>query len=165
MDAVEQKVKRPAGFWIRFIAGLVDYHIFSFLYGFIGSIIAMPAVDALTTFLDQRNLVLEELWPILFQYLLTLFPIYLALALIYYVIIPVLWNGFTIGKRIFGIHIVGTDGEKVRFWTMCLRYFIGRIIVDNLALGGFVSAIMVGVRKDKKSIHDLMAKTSVRYIK
>lgn len=39
-------------------------------------------------------------------------------SLLYYLIVPVVWNGYTVGKRIVGIRIAKVNGEKVGFGTL-----------------------------------------------
>ncbi|USG67664.1 RDD family protein [Brevibacillus ruminantium] len=82
---------------------------------------------------------------------------------LYHVLVPIFWNGYTIGKKIMGIRIVNLDHSDVRFGTMLLRVVIGLHLAIFLTFGiaAIVSAIMVGVREDKRAIHDLIAGTYV----
>lgn len=78
--------------------------------------------------------------------------------------LPTLWNGYTLGKRIVGIHIVKANGDKVSIGTMLMRNIVGGI-VEFIALWGLVSLIMIIARKDKRTLHDLVAGTMVKYAK
>ena len=81
---------------------------------------------------------------------------------LYTLIVPILWYGYTVGKRIMGIRIVRVDGEKLGIGTMLLREFVAGIVyIVTLGLGMIVSAFMVGLRKDHRAIHDFIAGTYV----
>ncbi|WP_254610042.1 MULTISPECIES: RDD family protein [unclassified Bacillus (in: firmicutes)] len=60
------------------------------------------------------------------------------LNLLYFLIVPAIWLGFTIGKRVIEIQVIRIDGEKITLWTTCKRYLIA-MIVYILTLGiGFI---------------------------
>ncbi|MFC0559526.1 RDD family protein [Halalkalibacter alkalisediminis] len=133
-------VERPAGFWIRLGASILDgllisgtLFILAALLGFDGT--ARDGLDAI-------------------------------LNLLYGLLLPVLWYGYTVGKRLCGIRIVKMDGTNVGIGTMLLRVIVaGFVYVITLGIGVIVSAFMIAFRKDKRSIHDLLAKTYVTYEK
>ncbi|MED3691279.1 RDD family protein [Peribacillus butanolivorans] len=82
--------------------------------------------------------------------------------LLYTLIVPILWYGYTVGKRIMGIRIVRVDGKKLGLGTMLLRNLIaGLVYVVTLGIGFIVSAFMVGLRSDHRAIHDFIARTYV----
>ncbi|WP_079710287.1 RDD family protein [Paraliobacillus ryukyuensis] len=87
------------------------------------------------------------------------------LYLLYGTIVPVLWGGYNIGKRILGIKIKRTDEEKVTWKNMILREVIGKNVIAYLTFGitTIVSVFMIIFREDKKAVHDLIAGTYVRY--
>lgn len=87
-----------------------------------------------------------------------------SIDFLYYLIIPVIWSGFTVGKRVVGIKIVRTDGKKVGIGTTLKRYILASLVYGvTLGIAFIISAFMVGLRKDKRSIHDLIAGTQVIY--
>jgi len=130
---------RPAGFWIRLGGNLLD-----------GLIIGIPLGIIFAGFLGLSKQASDSWVSIL--------------EMLYGIIVPVLWSGYVIGKRIVGIRIVKINGSNVHFGTMILRVFVGGIIYTiTLGIGLIVSAFMVGLRADKRSIHDLIAGTYVTY--
>lgn len=139
MDSVTQRVASPAGFWIRVLASLLDSIIVMLPLTFISYLITGGwGGDIFTT----------------------------ILSLLYYVIVPAVWHGYTVGKRIVGIRIAKVNGDKVGFGTMIMRNIVGSIIyIVTLGLAVIVSAFMVGLRNDKRSIHDFVAGTYVTYEK
>lgn len=87
-----------------------------------------------------------------------------VINLLYYLLLPLFWAGYTVGKRALGVRIVRVDGRKLGIGTMLLRNLVAGIVyVLTLGIGIIVSAFMVGLRQDHRSIHDLIAGTYVTY--
>lgn len=82
---------------------------------------------------------------------------------IYYTLIPWRLNGQTIGKRMFRIRTVKVDGTALDMTTIIIRELIGRLFIDytTLGLGMVISYLVMLSRKDKRSIHDIIAGTKV----
>lgn len=128
----------PAGFWIRFGASFIDGIILGIVVGFLSLIVYGEFFMNPSPF-DLINL-------------------------LYSLILPVVWYGYTLGKRAMGIRIARMDGEKVGIGTMLLRDIVGGIVYAvTLGIGLIVSAFMVGLREDGRSIHDFIAGTYVTY--
>jgi len=130
-----------AGFWIRMGANILDGLLLGVPIGILSVILGISVEDR-----DIVNAVI---------------------SVPYYLLLPVVWYGYTVGKRTCNIRIARIDGEKVGFGTMVLRYIVGFAIVYVLTLGiaMIVSAFMVGLREDKRAIHDFIAGTYVTYAK
>ncbi|WP_112180399.1 RDD family protein [Paraliobacillus zengyii] len=131
-------INNPAGFGNRFVARILDLIIIFIVTGFISLLIYGE-------FYNDTN----------FR------PIDI-LGFIYALIIPVFWYGYTLGRRMAGNRIVRVDGEKVGIGTMILRDIVAGIAyILTLGIGLIVSAFMVGLREDKRAIHDFIAQTYV----
>ncbi|AGK53341.1 RDD domain-containing protein [Bacillus sp. 1NLA3E] len=128
-------ISNPAGFWRRLLANILDGIIISFPISLICNFIFREtSANVVSSILD----------------------------LLYALLIPVIWSGFTVGKRIAGIRIARVNGESVGIVTMLLRSLVGAIVYTvTLGIGIIVSAFMVGIRQDKRSIHDFIAGTYV----
>jgi uncharacterized RDD family membrane protein YckC len=128
-------VKNPAGFWKRLAANLLD-----------GIIVGIPI--SLIGYLITNSW--EENW-------------FTSLAnIVYALVVPAVWSGYTVGKRLLGIRIAKVNGGKVGIGTMFLRSVVGGLVyVITLGIGVIISAIMVAAREDKRSIHDFIAGTYV----
>ena len=63
-----------------------------------------------------------------------------------------LWST-TVGKRIFNLYVVRTDGSKIGFWRA-----LARAAAYILFYVGF---LLIAFRKDKRGLHDLMCDTIV----
>jgi uncharacterized RDD family membrane protein YckC len=130
-------VSNPVGFWRRFFAGLLD-----------GIIISLPFSFLFGLFFNEQNANTAVS----------------IVELIYAIFIPVVWSGYTIGKRILGVRIVKVNGDKVGFGTMVVRTVVGAFVyIVTLGIGLIISAFMVGIRKDKRAIHDFLAGTYVTH--
>ena len=133
-------VIKPAGFWIRLLGNLLDSVIVS---------IPLTLIVFLLTGEFNKN-----------------DPVISILGVICTVAVPILWSGYTIGKRIVGVRIVKVNGKKLGIGAMLLRVLVGGIVYSlTLGIALIVSLFMVVFRKDKRSLHDLMAGTYVTYAK
>jgi uncharacterized RDD family membrane protein YckC len=135
MKGVFDMVSNPAGFWRRLAANLLD-----------GLIVGVPL--AIISYFITGSMEGD--------------PITSIINLAYFLLIPIYWSGYTIGKRIMGVRIVKVNGEKLGFGAMFLRTIVASLVyVVTLGIALIVSAIMVGVRRDKRAIHDFIAGTYV----
>ncbi|WML48100.1 RDD family protein [Neobacillus sp. PS3-34] len=132
-------MERNAGFWVRLGASVLDGLLVSLPLGLVCALILGDAAGT-------RNWLAD------------------FLQFLYSLIIPVIWSGYVVGKRILGIRIVKLDGSNVSFGTMFLRIVVGALVYTvTLGIGLIASALMVGTREDKRAIHDLIAGTYVTH--
>lgn len=120
-----------AGFWIRLFACLIDctlWVVFSF------SIISMP--------------IAEEILPTLA----------VIIAWLYYAMLESsTWQG-TLGKKMCGIVVSDTNGERISFIRASFRYPLH--LFSNILLIGY---LMIAFTNQKRGLHDFMAGTLVHY--
>jgi uncharacterized RDD family membrane protein YckC len=139
MEATNDSIIKPAGFWIRAVACILDAIVVMVPIIFIGYLITGAWEDNIYTSI---------------------------VSILYSIILPVVWLGYTVGKRIVGIRIVKVNGEKIGIGTMLMRVLVASLIyIVTLGIALIVSAFMIGLRNDKRSIHDLIAGTYVTYEK
>ena len=87
----------PAGFRVRFLASILD-----------GLIIGLPlAVISYFILGEWDNETFTG-----------------SLTMLYTLIVPVVWTGYTIGKKIMGVRIAKVNGEKLGIGTMLLRVVV-----------------------------------------
>ncbi|MFC7392153.1 RDD family protein [Scopulibacillus cellulosilyticus] len=127
--------RNPAGFWRRVIAFILDMVIIFVLAVIINSI-----------FKKHGNLYSD------------------IMAVIYLIFLPILWNGYTIGKRLLGIRMERLAGKRPSIITMILRYIGFAIYVATFGIALIISIIMIIFRYDKRSLHDIIAGTHVSRI-
>ncbi|ALF09488.1 RDD family protein [Parageobacillus thermoglucosidasius] len=128
-------VRNPAGFWKRLAAYLLD-----------GLIVGVPI--ALIGYVITNSW--ENNW------------FTSAANIVYSIVVPAVWSGYTVGKKLLGVRIAKVNGGKVGIGTMFLRSVVGGLVyVATFGVALVISAIMVAAREDKRSIHDFIAGTYV----
>ncbi|WP_019241079.1 MULTISPECIES: RDD family protein [Bacillus] len=133
-------VKFPAGLGVRFLSRLLD----SLFFMLVGGII---------TYLIKGEFSIKwqegRTWELIYTLYLT--------------IVPVIWGGYIIGKRILKIKIKRMDNEKLTMKNMILREIVGFYLIGLVTFGiaNVVSAFMIGFREDKRGIHDFIGGTYV----
>ncbi|MCP3033077.1 RDD family protein [Halobacillus sp. A1] len=82
---------------------------------------------------------------------------------VYLTILPVLWGGYIIGKRIIKVRVVKLNHKRLSVFDMFVREFIGKFVLGYVSLGltALISACMVAFLKDRRAIHDFLAGTYV----
>lgn len=142
-EATARKVVsgRPAGFWIRFAAAMVDGAFFT-VVGFV--------IGVVGTLLWGRDVMESRLM----RASLTAFNLVFGAA--YYIVCHWTW-GQTIGKMALNLRVIALDGSPISLGTSVLRY-IGYWLSTLILLVGY---LMAGIRSDKRALHDLVAKTRV----
>ena len=132
---------RPAGFWIRVAAALIDVAVFALVqlsFRLIGAKIVGPDAESVASVRPVATFfTFVFTWP-------------------YTTVLHAL-GGQTIGKMIVGIRVVDGDGGVPRVGTALLRHF-GYFVSGAFFAVGFV---MAGLRADKRALHDLIAGTRV----
>ena len=132
---------RPGGFWIRFVAVIIDNIIVNAVSTVIvllfsgGSIGDYYAGTGPWTAADTFILLVS------FAYS----PVLLALY------------STTVGKRAFNLYVVQTDGSRLSFWRALARE-LSKFISGILLGAGY---LMAAFRDDKRALHDLIAGTVV----
>lgn len=144
-----------AGFWLRFVAALIDGILISiplapFLIGIFAS-----AIPSLTRSSDP------------FELMMTLLP-RLALFLVLYAVGSWLywsllesssWRA-TLGKKALGLYVTDIAGSRVSFGRSSGRFFAGRFLWMVPSIGGLyclVDCICAGVTEKKQAVHDMIA--------
>jgi len=126
----------PAGFWMRAGAYMID-----------SILVSIPLVPLLV--------ILKKSAPEVGSLMKLLAP------LIYFTVVPVLYRGQTIGKRIAGIAIVRMDGSSLGYGRAFLRG-VGYMISSLIAGLGFM---MAAFTDKKRALHDIIAGTRVVQVK
>ncbi|WP_252313737.1 RDD family protein [Sinobaca sp. H24] len=140
---------QPGGFWRRLAANIID----GFIVGIAGLIIGLIVV---TIFGAETSSSPDEGWSIGVDFANN------SISLLYSLALPVLWSGYTVGKKALGIRIVKKDGSNVGIGAMLMRVIVSGIVyLLTLGIGVIVSIFMVAIREDKRAIHDFIAGTQV----
>jgi uncharacterized RDD family membrane protein YckC len=140
-DEVSAATPRPAGFWIRAVAFVLDLLVFALVAASLAALARRrwgPALDE-----PGALPVAVVLHTLLFSVL--------------YVVVLHASTGQTVGKMLAGARVVGADGARVPLGTAFLRYVA---YYASLLPFGF-GFLMAGLRRDKRALHDLLAGTRV----
>jgi uncharacterized RDD family membrane protein YckC len=120
-----------AGFWVRFIAFIIDTVV-----------LLIPVVACFA--IAGTNVV--------FAWILTA-----IVTLLYFAYFESSGRQGTYGKSIMGLKVITTDGNQLTFPQACIRFaakFISALILD-------IGFIMIGFTERKQGLHDFIAQTLV----
>jgi uncharacterized RDD family membrane protein YckC len=141
----------PAGFWIRFVAYLID----QLFLGIIGSVIAVMIATSLAD--TSVNGTLEFEFTTVPEFMWWTIGMAVALEVLYFTVAIGAW-GKTIGKAMLGIKVVRRNGARVsyaRSLARCLAY----LVQLELAMG--LTFIIIAFTPEKQGIHDMICDTGV----
>ena len=81
----------------------------------------------------------------------------------YFTLVPFLFNGQTLGKKIFKIKVVNERGERASLKRLFIREIFGKFLLNFVSFffGHLISFVLLQSRNDKKSIADILAATIV----
>jgi uncharacterized RDD family membrane protein YckC len=163
----EQKQKY-AGFWIRFVAYLLDGFIigvpaailiFAVLFYMVGSTVGFEALYD-PAFLDSSNVEAElteqEAVTFLIAYLLSIL-FSLILTVIYFAGMHASKWQATIGKKVLGLAVTDLKGNRISFWRGLGRFIVMTFLSSIFMVGYIIAAFT----EKKQSLHDLIAGTYV----
>jgi uncharacterized RDD family membrane protein YckC len=149
---------RPAGFWARLGAFIIDRIFMSFVGAFVWDLIAgmmqwkMAAPPENMQTLQDLLTYFQSLGPVLgYQ-----FVVVMACGFIYEVIFNGTF-GATLGKMAIGARIVRVDGSRLTYGIAAARWLCERLS-DILLFTGY---LFIAFREDKRALHDLLAGTRV----
>ena len=135
---------RPAGFWVRFAAVLIDGVVLLLVQGVLFGAGWILWGGGLGVGMALRGAT-------------HLFSSLIGAA--YSIVFHWMWSQ-TLGKMALQIRVVSMDGGPLSFGQSVGRYFA--TFLSALVLG--IGFIMAGVRPDKRALHDLLAGTRVVHL-
>lgn len=140
-----------AGFWLRFVAWLID----AIILWFVSTFITLPFVAAS----GLRDVILnhppqspEELIAFMGTFS-KLFILILVIKWLYYAILESSAWQATVGKKALGLEVTDMAGHRISFGRASGRFF-GKIISGLILWIGY---IMAGFTAQKQALHDMMA--------
>lgn len=128
------------GFWIRFVAYLIDAILLGLVGGVLWSIFGVP--------LEETD------WD---SYDPTINAISFVIGWLYFALLESSERGATIGKMAMGLRVVTSDGQRLTFMNATGRYF-AKILSAIILCIGF---IMIAFTDKKRGLHDIIAGTLV----
>lgn len=157
---MENESTEYAGFWIRFIAYIID----SFIISFLEFIIVLPLlglfgvkVFELSTIRDLKNADPDLLIPVIASAITGLSLTILLITWFYYALLQSGARQATVGKMALGLKVTDVNGDRLTFARASLRYF-SKILSGLIMMLGY---IMAGFTPKKQALHDYIANTYV----
>ena len=141
---------RPGGVWLRLLAYVVDGLIVTFAFILIWTTLLGQPFSDITEPLELG----ED-----YEYSSQAFNrdgLNSLLALVYDTALIAIW-ATTVGKRLFRLYVVRTDGSRVGPGRALARHLAS--LLSMLILG--IGFLMIAFRQDKRGLHDLICDTVV----
>lgn len=145
------------GFWIRFLAHVVDHIILGAVAAPLFFVMVLPTILRIAQQADRD----QEPSPELIITIVSSVFVYIALAFVGQWLYEALltsssWQG-TIGKKILRLKVVDEAGNRIGFGRATGRFF-AKILSSMFFCIGF---IMIGFTERKTGLHDMLAGTRV----
>jgi uncharacterized RDD family membrane protein YckC len=141
---------RYAGFWLRFVAFIIDWIVL----GFIAAIVTVPLAAGFRH--GRPPMSPEELAPY-FAGSSGLFGVSLVIDWLYYALFESsVWQA-TLGKKALGLEVTDMQGARINFARATGRFF-AKFLSGIIVLIGF---FMIGFTERKQGLHDIIAGTLV----
>jgi uncharacterized RDD family membrane protein YckC len=146
------------GFWIRFLAHLIDHIILGAVAAPLFFIMVLPSIIRIAHEAERNQ---EAPSPELIVTIVSSVFVYIALAFVGQWLYEALltsssWQA-TIGKRVLHLKVVDEAGNRIGFGRATGRFF-AKILSSMFFCIGF---IMIGFTERKTGLHDMLAGTRV----
>jgi uncharacterized RDD family membrane protein YckC len=143
-----------AGFWLRFVAFIID----AIVLGFIGFAITIPFMASMRmgVFMHGGPLRPEDLAPMVGTFG-RLALIRVVINWLYYALLQSSAWRATLGKKALGLEVTDLQGRRISFGRATGRFFSK--ILSTIIL--FIGFIMIGFTAKKQGLHDIIAGTLV----
>lgn len=116
------KMHRPALVMNRIGASLIDMFLISVMYG---AVVAVMTGNYSAIF-NRFNISFGD-----YRYDLA---VVFILMVLYFILLPFIWNGVTLGKKITRTKLISLTSEKLTLQTLTLRFFV--LLLPNMLLLG-----------------------------
>ncbi|HYK72673.1 MAG TPA: RDD family protein [Pseudoneobacillus sp.] len=158
-----EKKREYAGFWIRFVASLLDSIIVGIPISIIMVIVMISVLGASSGFdalLDpaymENEMTDQQVLQFLGAYLLSIIISFILTILYYAGMHASKWQG-TVGKKLLGLVVTDLNGHRISFWRAFGRYLAMAFLPSIFMIGYIIAAFT----EKKQSLHDLIAGTLV----
>jgi uncharacterized RDD family membrane protein YckC len=143
-----------AGFWLRFVAWIIDRIVLQVVSGFV--LFPLFGAGLMRTLMHMRNGNPDDVFPLMASMSRLFFAALIVNWLYYALLESSTWQG-TLGKKALGLQVTDYNLQRISFGRATGRYF-ARIIS---AMTLFIGYIMAGFTQRKQALHDMIAGTLV----
>ncbi|HEY5560914.1 MAG TPA: RDD family protein [Clostridiaceae bacterium] len=145
-----------AGFWLRFVAYMIDGFILAIPIGiivviFIIGLLAKVGTSYSTEYLGNE-FIYNNIGIFIIAYILLIF-ILILIKWIYFAVMESSKNQGTLGKMALGIKVTDLNGERLSFGRASGRFFSKYISALTCTIG----YIMAGFTEKKQALHDMIS--------
>lgn len=134
-----------AGYWIRLMAFVVDTV----------TMVVVALLVALALEIPVSEWSAPDGWNVA-----AILSIVWLLGIVHSTLLVATWST-TLGKQLFGLRVVRTDGSKVRICRAFSRALSFFVLFSPIIL--VISSLMIALRRDKRGLHDSICDTKVVY--
>lgn len=153
--------KEYAGFWLRFVAYIIDYIIIWVVQAFIAiPILAAVGINFVQNSGNMENMNETEIFGMIAGIVAAASATALLtaiLVILYYTFMESSKFQATVGKLALGLIVTDENGAPLDFVKALIRN-VSKIISSMILLIGY---IMAGFTEKKQALHDIIAKTLV----
>lgn len=154
-DGATQGSARPAGFWIRVVATIVDSVILMVPMLILWTILLSPFMEEIG---DGRQMPEDMVGP----FIGAIFMVVIAMIIVswlYEALMTASSSGATLGKMLMGVKVVRGDYTQLSFGRATGRYFAKSVITNMVPFA--IGYMMAGFTNRKRALHDMVADTVV----
>ena len=155
-----------AGFWMRFVALIIDYIVIQLLQSFLiipilgivgmGFLIPTESFDSFDFDMMSDGDIVVMIIGIISAVAATML-LALSVSILYFSLMESSKHQATLGKMALGLQVTDMEGKRLDFIKALLRQ-LGKI-VSSMTM--YIGYIMAGFTSKKQALHDLMANTLV----
>jgi uncharacterized RDD family membrane protein YckC len=145
-----------AGFWLRFLAYIIDSIVLGvFTIPILIGLAMMMGVGTAIASLPRGNDPFENGFPPIFaEFIFLFFLVAVGGGWLYFALLESSEWQATAGKKALGLEVTDMNGAKVSFGRASGRYF-GKMISQLIPLG--VGFILAGFTEKKQALHDMIS--------
>jgi uncharacterized RDD family membrane protein YckC len=147
-DETGSTVTGYGGFWIRFVAYLLDAVLLNIAFWIIATVIGVSMIPADPAKFDSEQFIAQ-----MGKFQL----VALVVTWLYFALLESSARGATVGKMVLGLRVVDDSGQRISFLRATGRFF-AKFISGLILLIGY---IMAAFTDRKRALHDIMAGTLV----
>jgi uncharacterized RDD family membrane protein YckC len=143
----------PGGFWIRFVAYLLDAFIMT-----IAAVVVVGIFIAVILLVDE-SIDDSKDSPVIIGSVIVMVLALLVINWLYEALMTSSPRGATLGKQALGLRIVRADGAQLSFGRATARHFLKIMITPLVPFA--IGYLMAAFTARKRALHDVLADTLV----
>ena len=150
-------IERPAGFWIRFVAYMIDGLVLTAAAAVIVGIVILVVLGAgfaAGPDKDEDDFSVATILAIIVGVIAMI-----VVGWLYEALLTSSPRGATLGKMAVGVRIVRADGAQLSFGRATGRHFLKAMVTPMVPFG--IGYILAAFTAGKRAVHDFMADTLV----